>query len=188
MSTSINHSLRTVVEYIKSDLYRYAGNVKVRSGVKQYIFNRSFRYTFWLRVSKSRNFIICFVGKVFHRILSNSYGIQIPREAQIGYGLYIGHHMSIVVSPSAVIGDNCNLSQFVTIGSNHGKAANIGNNVYIGPNVCLVENVDIGDDATIGAGAVVVKDVLKGCTAVGNPARVVSENNCGRYIKNKWLR
>ena len=60
----------------------------------------------------------------------------------MNYGLYISHGGPVVVNPSTVIGDNCNLSQFVTIGSNEGKAAVIGDNVYIGPNTCIVEDGD----------------------------------------------
>ena len=105
--------------------------------------------------------------------IGRKYGLQIPTCTKIGRGLYIGHGIGIVINPDTIIGDNCNISQFLTIGSNKGTPAKIGNNVYIGPNVCLVENVMIGDNAKIGAGAVVVKDVPANATAVGNPARVI---------------
>lgn len=85
-----------------------------------------------------------------------------------------------------MIGNNCNLSQFVTIGSNEGKAAIIGNNVYIGPNVCIVENIKIGDNVTIGAGSVVTKDIPNNATVAGNYAKILNYNNSGRYIQNKW--
>lgn len=90
--------------------------------------------------------------------LSRKYGIQIPPTVKIGYGLYIGHGIGIIINDSTVIGSNCNISQFLTIGSNRGTPAIIGDNVYIGPSVCIVENVRIGNNTTIGAGSVVVKD------------------------------
>jgi serine O-acetyltransferase len=85
-----------------------------------------------------------------------------------------------------VIGNNCNLSQFTTIGSNCGQAATIGDNVYIGPNVCVVENVRIGNNVTIGAGSVVVKSIPDNATAAGNYAKVLNFNHPARFIQNKW--
>jgi serine O-acetyltransferase len=114
-------------------------------------------------------------------------GIHIPRRTKIGFGLYIGHPVGIVINPTARLGNNCNLSQFVTIGSNFGKAATIGENVYIGPNVCIVEDVIVGDNATVGAGSVVVKDVPAGCTVVGNPAKTISDHDPGRFVLNRWI-
>ncbi|WP_256674888.1 serine acetyltransferase [Pseudomonas sp. FSL R10-0071] len=114
------------------------------------------------------------------------YGIQIPPHTDIGYGLYIGHGMAVIINPTAIIGNNCNISQFTTIGSNHGKAAVIGDNVYIGPNVCIVEDVTIGNNVTIGAGAIVVKDIPNDATSVGSPSKTINYENPGRYIQNKW--
>ena len=112
--------------------------------------------------------------------------IQIPYTCKIGYGLYIGHGGPVIVNPTAVIGDNCNLSQFTTIGSNEGNAAIIGNNVYVDPNVCIVENVHIGNNVTIGAGSVVTKNIPDNATIAGNYARVLNFNNPGRYIGNRF--
>jgi serine O-acetyltransferase len=126
------------------------------------------------------------IAMLMHSHLSTKYSLQIPRKAVIGYGLYIGHHMCVVINKTAVIGNNCNLSQFVTIGSNHGQAANIGDNVYIGPNTCIVEDVTIGNNVTIGAGSVVVKNIPDNFTAAGNPARLLSEKCPARYIENRW--
>lgn len=173
-------------EYIKSDLYRYEGATSNAAMVREYFANRSFRYTFWMRLCRSRFLPLRLMAKVMHRLLSNKYMLDIPWSTSIGYGLYIGHHMCVVISGSATIGNNCNLSQFVTIGTNHGKAATIGDNVYIGPGVCIVEDIKIGNYSTIGAGAVVVKDVPEGATVAGSPARVISNKTPGRYVKNAW--
>ena len=113
--------------------------------------------------------------------------IQIDYSTQIGYGLFIGHNGPVVVHSSATIGNNCNLSQFTTIGSNEGKAAVIGDNVYIEPNVCIVEDVHIGDNVTIGAGSVVTKDIPSNATAAGNYARCIHYDQPARFIKNRWL-
>ncbi|WP_240687504.1 hypothetical protein [Alcanivorax sp. 24] len=119
--------------------------------------------------------------------MSTKYNLQIPRTTNIGYGLYIGHHMCVAINSTAIIGDNCNLSPFVTIGSNYGRAANIGNGVYIGPNVSIVENVDVGDGSTIAAGSVVVTSIPPGATVAGVPAKVISCSNSSRFIRNPWI-
>ncbi len=82
--------------------------------------------------------------------------------------MYIGHRGPAVVNPKTIIGNNCNLSQFSTIGCNDGNGADIGDNVYIGPNICIVENVHIGDNVTIGAGSVVTKDIPHNATVAGS--------------------
>ena len=64
---------------------------------------------------------------------------------KLGYGLYIGHGVAIVINPGTIIGNNCNISQCLTIGTNHNTPAVIGDNVYIGPGVCIVEDVRIGN-------------------------------------------
>ncbi len=168
------------IDLIKSDLYRYTEKVTIWLILKNLITNRSFKYTFWL----SNSLIIRLLAAFFHKHLSTKYSLQVPKDCRIGAGLYIGHATSIVINRTAKIGSNCNLSQFTTIGSNHGKAANIGNNVYIGPNVCLVESIQIGNNALIGAGSVVTKDVLSSTTFAGNPAKCISKQCSSRYILN----
>lgn len=73
-----------------------------------------------------------------------------------------------------MIGNNCNVSQFLSIGTNKKTPATIGDNVYIRPNVCIVEDVKIGNNVVIGAGAVVTKDIPDNAISVGVPAHVIS--------------
>ena len=47
--------------------------------------------------------------------------------------------------------------------------------------------MQISSGSSIGAGAVVTKNVPKGATVVGVPAKIVNFNTPGRYIKNKWI-
>lgn len=137
--------------------------------------NHPTSFLFWWRIASAfrRRTPLGFVAHFMTNRIGRKYGIQIPIGTKIGKAFYIGHGIGIVINGNTIIGDNCSISQFLTIGSNKGTPARIGNNVYIGPNVCLVENIVIGDNAKIGAGAVVVKDVPANATAVGNPARII---------------
>ena len=106
---------------------------------------------------------------------------------KIGYELYIGHGGPLVINPTTIIGNNVNLSQYMTIGTNGGsQAAVIGDNVYIGTNVCVIDNVHIGNNVTIGAGSVVTKDIPENATTVGNYAKVINYNNAGKSVNRRW--
>src|SRR5690606_5717855 len=178
--------LSEIMEYVRSDLYRYTKSNSTKIFIKNYLLSRSFCYSFWFRFSKSSNRFVRAFAELMHFRLSRKYGIQIPINTDIGYGLYIGHGMALVLNPTAKIGNNCNMGQFTTIGSNHGQAATIGDNVYIGPGVCIVEDVKIGNNVTIGAGAVVIKDIPDNCTVAGVPAKIISMKEPGRYIHRRW--
>lgn len=177
--------MNTAYTYIKSDCYRYTEKADFKSVLKLYLKNRTFRWQVAFRLCNAEGFIR-YLGYALWVLNSNKKLISIARTTKIGYGLYIGHNGPVVVNRTAVIGNNCNLSQFTSIGSNFKKAAIIGNNVYIGPNVSIVENVKIGDNATIGAGSVVVKDIPENATAAGNYAKVLNYNDPGRFVHRRW--
>ena len=174
------------IEYIKSDLYRYSGSISFKSFIKIFVLESGFRKMIPIRMAQSqRGGVICILGKILN-LLSRSGSMKINYKTKIGYGLYIGHGGPVIINNTAVIGNNCNISQFLTIGSNKGNAAIIGDNVYIGPSVCIVEDVKIGNNVTIGAGSVVTKDIPDNATACGNYAKVINYNNPARFIRYKW--
>lgn len=104
-------------------------------------------------------------------------GIEIHPGAQIGRRLVIDHGMGIVIGETAVIGDDCLLYQGVTLGGtgkDQGKRhPTLGNNVLVGSGARVLGPFTVGDNARIAAGAVVLREVPPGCTAVGVPARIV---------------
>lgn len=172
-------------EYIKSDLIRYCGKYDKGTLIKAYLSNRTFRFQCAFRLCQDIG-IKKYIGKILYKINPMKHQIQLPQMTKVGYGLYIGHDGPVVINPYTVIGNNCNLSQFTTIGSNYDKGAVIGDNTYIGPNVCIVEDVKIGNNVTIGAGSVVTKDIPDNATAVGNYAKVINYNAPGRFVNNRW--
>lgn len=104
-------------------------------------------------------------------------GIEIHPGAKIGRRLVIDHGMGIVIGETAVIGDDCLLYQGVTLGGtgkDQGKRhPTLGNNVLVGSGARVLGPFTVGDNARIAAGAVVLREVPPGCTAVGVPARIV---------------
>jgi serine O-acetyltransferase len=104
-------------------------------------------------------------------------GIYIDPAARVGPGLYIGHSGGIWVTPGAVIGRDCNISQGVTIGVGgtvRRGSPTIGDRVWIGPNATVSGPIRIGDGAVIGANSLAVSHVPENGVAVGVPARIVS--------------
>lgn len=175
----------SVKPFIKSDIFRYYGHYNLAILFRALFTNDTLRFLIFFRMCHGKG-IQKVIGNVLYMLDRTRKRIIIPKQTEIGYGLYIGHGGPIVINSTAKIGNNVNLSQFTTIGSNENKAATIGNNVYIGPNVCIVEDVKIGSNVTIGAGSVVTKDIPDNATAAGNYAKVLNYNNPGRYINNRY--
>lgn len=63
-----------------------------------------------------------------------------------------------MINKNAVIGNNCNISQFITVGSTGMIALAVGDEFYIGPNSC--KNITIGTGCAIGAGSTLVKTFM----------------------------
>jgi len=106
-------------------------------------------------------------------------GIEIHPGARIGRRFFIDHGMGVVIGETAEIGDDCTVYHGVTLGGtswNQGKRhPTLGNGVIVGAGAKILGPILIGDGAKIGSNAVVVKEVPRGATAVGIPARIVDE-------------
>lgn len=177
---------------IASDLWRHAGRFDGRTFWSRLLTIPGFRYAVLLRLyAYSRTPRWCQFGArqvivLLLRHYTIRYGIDISRDAQIGSGLYIGHFGGIFVNQGVVIGDNCNISQGVTLGrQNRGDRVGcpvIGNNVYIAPGAKVIGRVEVGDFVAIGANAVVVHDVAPHTSVGGIPARPISDSGSEGYV------
>lgn len=130
-----------------------------------------YRFERWLYLHHMTLFAKIVLGGVF--LLYNSF---IPYTCEIGNGTKFGYKgMGVVIHSRAKIGENCIISQQVTIGgrSKIQDVPVIGNNVYIGAGAKVLGNVVIGDECVIGANAVVIHDVETGSVVAGVPARVI---------------
>jgi len=172
-----------MIDFIKHDLYRHSGDLRCKSFVKNFIFSPGFNFMVWFRLTSKYNNIL--MKYIMYRKMVQ-YGIQIFPGTDIGKGFYIGHWGDIVINPKTKIGENCNISQGVTIGiANGGQKSGvptIGNNVYIAPGAKIIGKITIGNNVAIGANAVVINDVPDGLTVGGVPARVLSNNGSASYI------
>lgn len=140
-------------------------------------------------VQSNSNIIVKLICKVLLKHYREKYGLEIPAQAKIGKGLYLGHAFNITINPNAVIGDNCNIHKGVVIGQiNRGSkkgAPSIGNKVWIGINAAIVGKITIGDDVLIAPNAYVNVDVPSHSVVFGNPCVIKHRDNATEgYINN----
>jgi len=139
----------------------------------------------WFRLASQYNNTL--MKYLLHRKMIQ-YGIEIHPGTNICKGFYIGHWGNIVINPNTKIGENCNISQGVTIGIAQGGqragVPTIGDRVYIGPGAKIFGNIIIGNDVAIGANAVVTHDVPNGTSIGGVPAKIISNTGSSNYIHN----
>lgn len=181
---SFLHRLRSAINLIKSDLYRYYGRTDLRSFFKAYYLIPGFNYSVWFRLGNELRLKLL---TIILRHKKYKFGIDIP-YARIGKGLLIGHFGGIVIHHDVVIGNNCNISHSVTLGiSNRGSkkgVPTIGDCVYIGPGAKIFGKLRIGNNAAIGANAVITMDVPDNAVVVGVPGRIISYDGSSGYINN----
>lgn len=177
---------------VQSDLYRLTARSGLRTLLAEVLFGDAFKYTFWMRTARFTNsrtalkYSLYPFAKLLLRHYRFKFGIDIPFTTRIGGGFYIGHFSCIFVNEECVIGNNCNISQGVTLGTtNRGaKAGNpvIGDNVYIGPGAKVIGAIRVGNHAAIGANCVVTHDVPDHAVVVGVPGRVISQAGSAGYV------
>lgn len=107
-------------------------------------------------------------------------GIEIHPGAVIGRRLFIDHGYGVVIGETAQIGDDVTIYQGVTLGGTSlekgaKRHPTLGNGVVVGGGAKVLGGFTVGDGARIGSNAVVVKPVPAGATAVGIPARIISD-------------
>lgn len=113
-------------------------------------------------------------------------GISIPSSAKIGHSFYIGHFGGIIINAKAIIGNNCNISQGVTIGVSGNEDQRgvpvLGDDIYIGANAVIAGKINIGNNVLIGACSLVNTSVADNAVVLGVPAIVISQSGSKKYI------
>ena len=120
------------------------------------------------------------IYKSLYRKIRNTYGIDLPYTVQLGRRVIIEHQSCIIIHGYSVIGDDCIIRQGVTIGNRYlnrpEDTPKLGARVNVGAGAKILGNVALGNDVNIGANAVVLTDIPANKTAVGIPAKVLT--NC----------
>lgn len=108
------------------------------------------------------------------------FNVSIGNRVTAGPGLMMTHG-NVVIDGQTVIGRNCQINPWVTIGLSNSKrlgfsvqGPTIGDYVHIGTGAKILGPISIGDHARIGANAVVISDVPANTTVVGAPAKPVA--------------
>ena len=104
-------------------------------------------------------------------------GVEIHPAARIGSDFFIDHGSGVVVGETAEIGDRVTLYQGVTLGGTgfaRGKRhPTLEDDVTVGSGAKLLGPVTVGRNAKVGANTVVIEDVPRHTTVVGNPGHPV---------------
>jgi serine O-acetyltransferase len=112
-------------------------------------------------------------------------GISIPRDIEIGGGLYLPSFGGIILGRGA-IGENCTIEHGVTLGiAGRGEergTPTLGDRVFVGAHSMIVGKISIGDDAVIFPGSIVTRPVPARAVVMGHPARVVSREGSFDWI------
>lgn len=149
-----------------------------------------FRFGQWLlHQPKILRFFLEPIYLILNELIKIMWGIELPRTAKIGSGLYISHFGGITISPDASIGKNCSISQNITIGvSGQGEKCGvpvIGDNVYIAPGARLFGKIAVGNNVKIGANAVIYKDIPDSAIVVLDPGfKIISFKGNQRLDEN----
>ena len=115
-------------------------------------------------------------------------GIEIHPGAAIGHRVFIDHGLGVVIGETAEVGDDCTIYQGVTLGGtalNGGKRhPTLGRGVVVGAGAKVLGPFVVGENARVGSNAVVVREVPPGATAIGIPARIITEDAAKRREQN----
>ena len=96
--------------------------------------------------------------------------VFVSSESIIGDNVLLQPNSSI--GHDTIIGNNSVISTFASIAG----TCKIGEGTFIGMVTSVKEKISIGNKSIVGMGSAVFKDIPDGMIALGNPARIVKQN------------
>lgn len=111
--------------------------------------------------------------------LIHKYGMHISPHCRIGKGLRLPHPVGIVIGKCVVIGDNCSIYQYVTLGGartgdvKRDNQPAIGDDVTIFAGAMILGKIHVDDNTIVAANSVLLKDTNGSGVYAGTPAKKV---------------
>lgn len=184
---------QTLKHCIAADQFRYRGGSGWKDFFYLWLHVPGFKFTVvmracgYLRAQSFSRYGLYHLCLFWHRRLQVKYGAYIDFSCSIGPGLYVPHICAIVVNVRCVIGQDCSMSQGVTLGntnrrSKHPGTPRLGDRVYLGPGAVVVGGIDIEDDCVIGPNSVVTKPLPPMSVVSGIPAQIISTRGSEGYV------
>ncbi|QQF52133.1 UDP-N-acetylbacillosamine N-acetyltransferase [Campylobacter fetus] len=149
-------------ELPKHDIIIAIGNARIRHKLQTMVLQNGFNVVNLIHpnaaISQSAKF-----GK----------GIVVMANAVVNANVILED--GVIINSGAIIDHDCFIGEFAHICPGVSLAGNVsvGKFSWIGIGSCAIQGVKIKNDIMIGAGSVIVKDILIGDKAYGNPCKVV---------------
>jgi exopolysaccharide acyltransferase PssR len=118
-----------------------------------------------LLVATKRQFYVRVFGMDIHPTAQFSLSAYFDRTFPTG--VHIGAHSWVALKAIILTHDRTRGVHLHT---------RVGERCFIGAGAIVLPGVEIGDESIVAAGAVVTRDVPKGCIVAGNPAVVIRED------------
>jgi sugar O-acyltransferase (sialic acid O-acetyltransferase NeuD family) len=151
----------------------------------------------WLKEQEAEIHAVCAIGssKIRKKVIKNLNSVkfatvidpkvEMSERIKIGDGciiclgtiitvdITIGSH--VIINLDCTVGHDAVINDFVTLYPSVNVSGNtvLGECVEMGTGCQIIQGLSIGEGTIVGAGAVVVKELPRECTAVGNPAKAI---------------
>ncbi|HHX60670.1 MAG TPA: acetyltransferase [Epulopiscium sp.] len=151
----------------------------------------------WLNRQQGELYAVCAIGasKVRKQVIKKLKGVkfatlidpkvEMSKRVNLGEGciicagtiltvdITIGSH--VIINLDCTIGHDAVMNDFVTLYPSVNISGNtvLGECVEMGTGCQIIQGITIGDETIVGAGAVVVRELPRACTAVGSPAKPI---------------